>query len=236
MSVVSTCSYSVGSNAIRRPSLSVLPLGPGQIGGEQEALARDDLRPRGSSRAARAGCSAIVCCGPCPGASPLGWTVRSRANALVELVGDRLQEARAEAVDGDDQRQADQERGRGRGGPARIRARGVGREPPLDREDACAPATRAPAPAAGSRTARRSRSRRRSRSCRSSRPPRRPASSPRRRPARTRRRGPAAISATPEHGPARARPARAAPRCRARRGSATSSRRGGRGGARRGRP
>ena len=57
------------------------------------------------------------------------------AKALVELLLDRVQEAGAEAVDADDQRQADHQRGRGRGGAGGVRARRVRGDPALDRRE-----------------------------------------------------------------------------------------------------
>ena len=188
MSVVSTSEYSVGSNPTMRPSDFVLPFGPGQIGGEEEALARDDL-----------GLGNLL--------EPLGQPVADRLlralagresgrlhrqvarEGSVELVGDRAQEARAEAVHGDDQGQPDEKRGGGRRGAPGIGARGVGGEPALDREDLPDRPREDAHESGGPRTGRPSRSRRRSRWCRSCLRPQRSAWSPRPLPARRRRRG-----------------------------------------------
>ena len=51
----------------------------GSSGTETKPLGSDHRRPRGSARSASRDPFAIVCCGPCPGRSPRGCTVRSRA-------------------------------------------------------------------------------------------------------------------------------------------------------------
>ena len=61
----------VGSNAMRRPSVFVLPFGPGRSGvNRKRSRATTWASSTFASRSRRL--PAIVCCGPCPGARPLG--------------------------------------------------------------------------------------------------------------------------------------------------------------------
>ena len=233
ISVVSTSRYSGGSKPSSSPSELRLPVRPRQVGRVEEALAGDHRGLGSFASRSREAAWRSSAAGPAPGAKPAGLHGEVAGEAAVELVRDRLQEARAEAVDRDHEGEADHQRRRGRRGPARVRAGRVGGEPALDRGDAYAAARRAPGRAARSRTARPARSRRRSRSCPPSPRRRRRSSSRRRRRARRRRRGRA------RSGRARAARRGRAPRaqalaCRARRGSARSAPPGARAAARRG--
>ena len=92
MSVVSTSSYSVGSKPMMRPSDFVLPLGPGQVGGEEEALARDD-RGLGDLLEAHGEPVADGLLGALARREAGGLDGQVARERAVELVGDRAQEA-----------------------------------------------------------------------------------------------------------------------------------------------
>ena len=144
----STCAYCAGVEREQQPVASLAcRFGPGRSG-VKTIRSRATTAASGifasRSREARWRSSAA---GPARARSRCGCTVRSRAKLRSNSSLDRVQEAGAEAVDGDDQREADHQRRGRRRGPARVRARRVGGEPALDRGEPAAAARQHARPA-----------------------------------------------------------------------------------------